>query len=392
MSNLRVYDNYVETFSNQNEMLKYFIDQTKRSEWIPATTKELLVKPLYNGPIFASYVREENKLDVSEEAIIDTMENGRLMIDRKVGCTSTTYLVRNIVFEQLIERADVRDNAPRNLFRANRLNDLCTMVNLGLDSKEQKMLILVRDEKITAMNGSHYAILPTDQLIEALLRQLDVRFAGYVFKHGIVEHSGMYADWELPNQAHELLGKYSRELAAANHPLKGAEMIPSIRMYTSDVRMNAATISARITGKNFELPIGNALKVNHRLGNTVDKFEEQCGLLYAKFTDQVAKLRALMKVRVNYPIDAIMNACKEIGIPKKYATSAADTYERVFGAGSSTAHDVFWGINEVLAVMKSNGESEIAILTMEENIARALLLDWEKIDCPIDDYKGGVAA
>ena len=55
-------------------------------------------------------------------------------------------------------------------------------------------------------------------------------------------------------------------------------------------------------------------------------------------------------------------------------------YEMTYGGGAATAHDVFLAMQEIPFIMKTSGSPESKLLALEENMARALTLNWNEYD------------
>ena len=51
-----------------------------------------------------------------------------------------------------------------------------------------------------------------------------------------------------------------------------------------------------------------------------------------------------------------------------------------YGGGAATAHDVFLAMQEIPFIMKTSGAPESKLLALEENMARALTLNWNEYD------------
>ena len=87
-----------------------------------------------------------------------------------------------------------------------------------------------------------------------------------------------------------------------------------------------------------------------------------------------------MEIELEYPVNAMTRVCKKISMPKKAAIAAIGMYEMSYGGGSSTAHDVFLAMQEIPFIMKTQGAPESKLLTLDENMARALTLSWSDYD------------
>ena len=85
-------------------------------------------------------------------------------------------------------------------------------------------------------------------------------------------------------------------------------------------------------------------------------------------------------MELDYPINAMTRVCKKLSLPKKAALEAISMYEMALGGGSATAHDVYFAMQEIPFILKTQGALEGKLLAVEENMARALTLRWRDYD------------
>ena len=71
-----------------------------------------------------------------------------------------------------------------------------------------------------------------------------------------------------------------------------------------------------------------------------------------------------------------------LGIPRKYEAEAVELFKAQYGEDPCTAHDIYYGISEVLYMLTCDGAEGSRIAKMEETIARALALNWSDYDVP----------
>ena len=55
-------------------------------------------------------------------------------------------------------------------------------------------------------------------------------------------------------------------------------------------------------------------------------------------------------------------------------------FEMTYGGGIATAHDVFMSMQEILYTLKCENTPQSKLISVEENLARALTLNWEDYD------------
>ena len=94
----------------------------------------------------------------------------------------------------------------------------------------------------------------------------------------------------------------------------------------------------------------------------------------------MGKLHKLLEEELDYPINAMTRVCKKLSLPKKAAVEAIAMYEMALGGSTATAHDVYFAMQEIPFILKTQGAPESKILSVEENMARALTLRWSDYD------------
>ena len=103
-------------------------------------------------------------------------------------------------------------------------------------------------------------------------------------------------------------------------------------------------------------------------------------VLFAQYGDNIKKMEKLLDITLLYPVNAMTRVCKELVMPKKEATEAINRFQLINGTDVATAHDVFIAMQEIPYLLKINGTPETKILAVQENMARALNLNWSEFD------------
>ena len=371
-------DSFTTNFGSFPMMLGYHQELTKNSEWVQCPVTELSVEPLdrasdgfWNIDLFAD--------GTSTLAVEDTVANLGLALRVNGGLRP----VRETADKGLLDRAKISGSALAKLDR----KDLADVLNVCLQlHQKQQALVLVRGEKVSAVHSGDekdYSILPIDELLETLQDNLDERFEGNEFESGYSSYSLTSAFWKLPKQKKELLGKYAKHLKAIGKACLAHKLVPGVQFTTSDTGIASAKVSALLLGMSNEpIHIGSCIAVDHRHKKTVENFSEALDLLFAQFGDNIKKLEKLLDVTLLYPVNAMTRVCKELVMPKKEAVEAIAMFESVYGDKPATAHDVFMSMQEIPYLLKLNNASEGKILTVQENMARALNLNWGDFDLP----------
>lgn len=367
-------DNYSTTFPDFPAMLGYHENQAKQSQWERRQVKSLHVEPLdknaklYNDmTLFAP--------GVSQEAVHDTARNlGLAML-----MDGAFYPVRDTAYKSLLGRAKINGTALPKLKR----EVLADVLNACMTLFGEEALLLIRDEKVSAVHSGDekdYAILPVDELLLTLKDKLDSRFPGSEFQGGYCDHSLVSAAWLMPDQKEDLLGTYAKLLAAQGKTALAAKLTPGIRFMTSDTGMASAKVSALLLGGEYPIHIGECVAVDHRRGHKISDFDDALNQVFAQFGDLVEKLQKLLEVELDYPVNAMTRVCKKLSLPKKAAVEAIAMFEMAQGSAPATAHDVYFALQEIPFILKTQGAPGSKLLSVEENMARALTLRWSDYD------------
>ena len=197
---------------------------------------------------------------------------------------------------------------------------------------------------------------------------------------GYCDHSIVSASWEMPGQKEDLLGAYAKMLASQGKVSIAAKLTPGIRFMTSDTGTASAKVSALLIGGQVPIHIGECVAVDHRKGHKVSDFETALDQVFAQFGDLVGKLQKLLEVQLDHPINAMTRVCKKLSLPKKQSVEAIAMYEMALGSNPATAHDVYFALQEIPFILKTQGTPESKLLAVEENMARALTLHWSDYD------------
>ena len=367
-------DSYHTTFGSYGDMLEYHEEQAKNSLWTRCKVNSLMVEPLDKAsPLYGD--TSAFAAGTTNQAVEDTAEN----LGLAVRVDGNLYPVRETAYKSLLDRAKINGTALPKLNR----KDLANILNACLQLFGADALVLVRDEKVSAIHSGDavdYSVLPIDELLRALQSKLDIRFPGNRFVYGYMDHSVSSASWKMPDQKEDLLGSYAKLLASQGKSTMASKLTPGIRFLTSDTGVASAKVSALLIGGQYPIHIGSCIAVDHRHQSTVSDFNIALDQLFAQFGESIEKLQKLLEVHLQYPVNAMTRVCKKLSMPKKAAIEAISMYEMAYGGGPATAHDVFLAMQEIPFIMKSDGMPESKLIALEENMSRALSIKWSDYD------------
>lgn len=169
-------------------------------------------------------------------------------------------------------------------------------------------------------------------------------------------------------------------LEAGGKKALAAKLMPGIRFSTSDTGVASAKVSALLMGLQYPIHIGGMVAVEHRRQSKVPDFVDVLDMLFAQFGDSVAQLSKLLTVHLDYPVNAMTAVCKKLAMPKKAAMEAIAMFETVNGDNPASAHDVFIAMQVIPFNLKVSGAPESKLLSLQENMARALTFRWSDYD------------
>ena len=126
--------------------------------------------------------------------------------------------------------------------------------------------------------------------------------------------------------------------------------------------------------------------LEHRNGARISDFDEQLKMLYGKYQLAAGYLVKLLSVEILNPVNCMKGVMDRLGIARKYEAEAVELFKAQYGEDPCTAHEIYFGILEILYMLACEGEEGSKIARMEGNIARALFIHWTDYDIP-KDYK-----
>ena len=367
-------DDFATTFDSYPEMIHFHESLSKGTVWRRCKVKDLHVEPLDASSALCT-TPSAFVPGTSEDAVADTVENLGLAL--RVG--GDLYPLRTTAYKTLLDRAKINGTALPKLKKA----ELAAVLNACLAVHSSDALLLVRDEKVSATHSGDvrdYSVLPIDELLHTLEQKMDARFPGYHFVNGYCDHAYTSGCWTFPSQREDMLGTYAKALQTKGMGTMATKLVPGIRFLTSDTGVASAKVSAMLMGSQPPIHIGSCISVDHRLQRKVEDFDKELDQLFAQFCDSVSKLQTLLEIELQYPVNAMTRICKKFSLPKKEALEAIAMFEISYGGGTATAHDVFMALQEIPWLMKANKHPEAKLLTVEENMARALSIRWSDFD------------
>lgn len=373
MNEAKIYaDEFQTTFANTKEMLDFLASRGQNSQWIRKPTRLLRLLPLE---------KEADKLKGSsgnsmDDILEDTEKNTNLLL--KVN--GETYPVRNCAIQTILSRARVSGYGLRDLETAT----YAKVVNYCLKVAKGDALIKIADGKVSAVHGGDehdYSILDMREIFATTSEYLQVHFKGseYMEGSGMYDHSIVSATWKLGGNQ-ELLDTYRKALR--DNGLEDKVEAPALRLTSSDVAASGANLYPMLLCESSSrtISLGSPIKLAHEKRATLTDFRNNLSLICSRYQDAITNLSILMDIEIRHPSNCLRLVMRKIGIRKKLINQVVELYEAQNGTGPCTAHDLYYAMNEASFFGACEGLQGYSIIKLEEDITRALSLDWKEFD------------
>lgn len=368
----KINDSYFETYGDF-ETLKND-EAAARKEWRIVKISDIAVSPFENV-VFSDAELFKKAPAYAPEITVDAVKDTAANTGLAVIIDGKGYPVRDTALPSMFARARINGFSLAKLEKT----DLSMILNKCNVLYGDNALVLFDEEKVSATHSGgdrDYSILPIPALLDALTECLDSRFPGYEFVRGYRDHSYTACEFKMPDQKDDLLRGYEALLKSEGKDALAGKLIPGLKFMSSDVGLSAARVSAFLTGTTVPIIIGSCIAVEHKHGATVEQFREALNGVFVKFGDALGKLAALHEVVLSYPVNAMTRVCKHLHLPKKASLEAISMFEDTNGNVPASAADVYFAMQEIMCNL---GEKTNRFV-LEENLARALTLNWKTFD------------
>lgn len=379
-------DNAKKTFSTVEEFTEFLQTRASGKKWLTADLYEMVFNAIGCGPLFMSQVRDNLKLgtEVSDDAILSTITDGVVMGTEKGSEFAVTIEGKNYLLDSIgLYSAAMMLIGNTNKFAKLSMNKKKEALDVFLSLKAKKPVkVLYAFEKVRTVQSEHYSIMEQEELVDTLLKYMDTAFPNPKFEGASYEHHLTQATWALPEQKKDLMEDYMRTCKAAGIT-STEDFEPCIKFQTSDTGASAVTLIAVLKKGNFEIPIGEALKLPHMSNNGIPEFEGELEKVYAQYKDLTACLSRIVGVTIEHPTNCIRKIGELVKIPPTYLDSAVEAFELTTDEGEPVhAHDIFFALEETIFEMSLNKVADSTCERVRENLARTLAasFDWKAYD------------
>lgn len=365
-------DGFWTTFAKEGELMRFLGERTKTSDWIRRPTRELRLVPMENEKCRQACAAQMG----TDEVLSDTEKHTQMMLKVK----KDYYPVRNCAIQTILSRAGIKGDALKRLNN----KDYAKIVNICLQSARGLALIRLADGKVSAVHGgdySDYKILDTEQIFTETIAYLYQNFPGteYITESGAYDHTSVTAMWELTGKP-ELIRTYQEALE--QYGIKRKVYAPAIRLSTSDVAAKSVTLHQMLLceSNNQVINLGHPIRLSHGGDANMAAFRDKLDLICVRYQDAIHNLEQMLDIPVRYPVNCIIGILKKLEIPKKIGSKVLELYVAQSGEGPTSAHEIYYALNEAVFFAACDGKHSSQLLRLEEQLLRVLKLDWEEFD------------
>ncbi len=370
-------------FEEQEQMLDFFEKQKESDRWILVFTNEIEPVELDNAPLFTDAVIKEHAIDVDRSAVEECMEDMQLMLKFPWDDKLRTVPIRYTALKSLCDRAGISgmsimtyDDKPYHSPLSPK--ERAETLKMFLGHFTSKALILVRDDKVSAvMSGDErdYTVMPVADLLRILLEEMQEKFSSSEFAGCNTSHEMTQATFYMNDALMEEELVNSVNSSGTQVDVDGAKFV--LRMVTSDIGRNSATLVPELICGNTRMRIGEPLKLRHK-GCHVEDFREQCRMIYSMFEDSSALMKKLAGVTVTNPQKVLDDIATRADLPIRSTKRAQELMSEECGGtctGFEIYYYIFWIIEDHAFYMEQEKGKPLGLqqlFDMQEKASRQL--------------------
>ncbi len=376
-------DHDILTFNTAEEVKEFLKKQQEEDKWImcpvakcSVCTKERIKMKASDG--------------ISEDSIQECISDTGLFLkfydkSKKKFCTVP---LRYTAISSLFSRAGVGGRSFYNMeermgMRVLSLKEKAAFISKCLKLYDETCKILVREEKVSAVLSNVYAVLPMNELEEAVTALLEREYPLSELKSGQLTHEYISLVWDLNEVDMEEELKYKIEEIEGT-----AKAVTScLKFVTSDIGNANASIYPYFIVDGTMLRCGRPIEIKHMGKKTVTDFAKKLPQVNSMFKNDMNRLKQLCDVDIKHPADCFRAVAKYAGLPKKPSMKLAEGLNEMTNC---TAFDVYFHLHNIVTDMQEQKDTMAvaAMINLQESVASTLYLDFKEFDYPFLWSKG----
>ncbi len=374
------FDDQVTVLTKHEELQKYLQFRKENDVWVQPYIKETAVVGIEDHPLFLSQYFSSNGIELNDEANECVKDTG-LFLTFPVDGKRKIYPTRHTAFTSICQRAGLSGPTISNFIGTSfkkvlPVTEKAAWLTRGFSLYAQKCNILIRDEKISAMMSGGYSILPADELVEALEKELKKEHKDMKMLSATISHEYLNVEYLLNDEdADSSFSLLLKDFGMAENVKTG------IGFATSDVGLSRAYVYPFfMTEDGYTTRFGDSIGVEHEGKNNVETFVQllpRVDSLFKEAENQIEKLGNTDIKSLSYTVRNIAEDNKSL-FPKSFADDVIATLSSQKG----TAIDVYLALNEIVEnYIVSRGNNPTLALTLKDRLSKYLYTNMKKYDC-----------
>lgn len=246
------------------------------------------------------------------------------------------------------------------------------------DIHEVRLIII--DEKIRAImsaSSGGYKVMPTKEVVEHVLDGLEAKFEEFEFLNAYVSYDMLYMKVLFPEKKEVIQDLYG----------KTHQYVPGILLRTSDTGYAANEVFPIWQVQKGSVVLGDAdetIRMVHRGRTaTLENLKDDLPNVFVKLRDTIALVQKQMAYKLKYPVLAIENACKKLGLGKKDTRQMLERLD-FFTFTNPNVDLTGYHITQLFIEMSKDESNENKKRRLEVVAGKAFNLKYEKIDKELD--------
>ena len=266
------FDDQVTVLTKHKELQQYLQFRKENDVWVQPYIKETTVVGIEDHPLFLSQYFLSNGIELNDESNECVKDTGMFLTfpmngERKI------YPTRHTAFTSICQRAGLSGPTISNFIgtafkKVLPVTEKASWLTRGFSLYMQKCKILIRDGKISAMMSNGYSILPADELVGALEKELkkehkDMKMLSATISHEYLNIEYLLNDKDADSSFSLLLKDFGLD----------ENVKTGIGFATSDVGLSRAYVYPFFMTENgYKTRFGDSAGVENEGKNSVDTF------------------------------------------------------------------------------------------------------------------------
>ena len=91
-------------------------------------------------------------------------------------------------------------------------------------------------------------------------------------------------------------------------------------------------------------------------------------------------MQKLLEIPIEHPVNTMIGIINRYQLGKKIGSNAVELFVAQNGEGPTNAHEIYYGLNELLFFAACRGKDNTQLLKLEEKLMRVIQCDWSEFD------------